>query len=120
MQTAAVPCRFNQSLNVLPRVALNLFVCLWDKITVLTQNLLCRTGWTQTHDSSACIPWCFECWELLRQLLISELDLSPWEEKGVKSGPPTHGFREPRDVPALGQHQCPDHTLIPPSSCFPV
>jgi hypothetical protein len=28
MQTAAVPCRFNQSLNVLPRVALNLFVCL--------------------------------------------------------------------------------------------
>jgi hypothetical protein len=60
------------------------------------------------------------CWELLRQLLISELGLSPWEEKGVKSGPPTHGFREPRDVPALGHHRSPDHTLTPPSSCFPV
>jgi hypothetical protein len=35
------------------------------------------------------------CWELLRQLLISELGLSHREEKGVKSRPPTHGFREP-------------------------
>ncbi|EDL32300.1 mCG112815, partial [Mus musculus] len=53
-------------------------------------------------------------------VLISELGLSPREEKRVKSGPPTHGFREPWEVPALGHHRCPDHTLIPPSSCFPM
>ena len=59
------------------------------------------------------------CWELLRQLLISELGLSHREEKGVKSGPGTHGFREPWDVLALGHHWCPDHTLIPPSFLLP-
>jgi hypothetical protein len=61
------------------------------------------------------------CWEPLRQVLISELGLSLQEEKGVKSRPLTHWFWEqPQNVPALCHCRCPDHTLIPPSSCFPV